>query len=40
MPSDPKGRKHPADVIGNAIHVARIAIGEITETLPSGLMTR
>jgi acyl-CoA reductase-like NAD-dependent aldehyde dehydrogenase len=34
MPRDPKGRKRPADVIGNAIHVARIATGEITETLP------
>jgi hypothetical protein len=35
MPGDPKGRKRPAEVIGNAIHVARIATGEITETLPA-----
>jgi hypothetical protein len=29
MPKDPKGRKRPADVIGNAVHVMRIATGEI-----------
>jgi hypothetical protein len=34
MPRDPKGRKRPADVIGNAIHVAKIATGEIEEALP------
>ncbi len=34
MPTGPKGQKRPADVIGNAILVARIATGEITETIP------
>jgi hypothetical protein len=33
MPRGPKGEKRPADVIGNAVHVMRIATGEITETL-------
>ena len=32
MPTGPKGEKRPADVIGNAIHVMRIATGEIEET--------
>ena len=31
MPRGPKGEKRPADVIGNAVHVMRIATGEITE---------
>ena len=31
MPKGPKGQKRPADVIGNAIKVARIATGEIVE---------
>jgi hypothetical protein len=34
MPRGPKGEKRPADVIGNAVHVMRIATGE-TETLPN-----
>lgn len=34
MPKDLKGRKRPADVISNAVHVMRIAIGEIDETKP------
>jgi hypothetical protein len=33
MPRGPKGEKRPADVIGNAIHVMKIATGEIEETL-------
>ena len=33
MPKGPKGQKCPADVIGNAIKVARIATGEEEETL-------
>jgi hypothetical protein len=33
MPKGPKGEKRPADVIGNAIHVMKIATGEIEETL-------
>jgi hypothetical protein len=36
MPRGPKGEKRPADVIGNAVHVMRIATGEIEESLPSG----
>lgn len=32
MPKGPKGEKRPADVIGGAVHVMRIATGEITET--------
>lgn len=33
MPKTPKGHKRPADVISNAVHVMRIATGEIGETL-------
>lgn len=33
MPRGPKGEKRPADVIGNAVHVMRIATGEIEEEL-------
>ena len=32
MPRGPKGEKRPADVIGNAVHVMRIATGEIEES--------
>jgi hypothetical protein len=31
MPRGPKGEKRPADVIGNAVHVMRIATGEMEE---------
>ena len=31
MPKGPKGQKRPADVIGNAVKVMRIATGEETE---------
>ena len=31
MPKGPKGEKRPADVIGNAVHVMRIATGEAEE---------
>ncbi len=34
MPRGPKGEKRPADVIGNAVHVMRIATGEIEESTP------
>ena len=34
MPKGPKGEKRPADVIGAAIMVARIATGEEEETAP------
>lgn len=33
MPKGPRGEKRPADVIGNAVHIMRIATGEIKETL-------
>jgi hypothetical protein len=32
MPRGPKGEKRPADVIGNAVRVMRIATGEIDES--------
>lgn len=32
MPRGPKGERRPADVIGNAVHVMRIATGEVEET--------
>ena len=35
MPQGPKGQKRPADVIGNAIKVARIATGEEEEDMPN-----
>lgn len=31
MPKGPKGEKRPGDVIGAAVHVAKIATGEIEE---------
>jgi len=31
MPKGPRGEKRPADVIGNAVRVMRIATGEETE---------
>jgi hypothetical protein len=33
MPKGPQGQKRPADVIGNAIKVARLATGEEEEAL-------
>jgi hypothetical protein len=36
MPRGPKGERRPADVIGNAVHVMRIATGDIEETPSSG----
>jgi hypothetical protein len=35
MPKGPRGEKRPADVIGNAVHVMRIATGEIEDEIPS-----
>jgi len=32
MPKGPQGQKRPADAIGNAVHIAKIATGEIQET--------
>jgi hypothetical protein len=34
MPRGPRGERRPSDVIGNAVHVMRIATGEIIEELP------
>lgn len=31
MPTGPKGQRRPADVIGNAVRVMRIATGEETD---------
>jgi hypothetical protein len=33
MPTGPKGEKRPADVIGNAVRVMRIATGEEEEAI-------
>ena len=33
MPKGPQGQKRPADVVGNAVHVMRIATGEITDVV-------
>ena len=33
MPKGPKGQNRPADVISNAVHVMRIATGEIEENV-------
>ena len=32
MPKGPQGQRRPADVVGCAVHVARIATGEIEDT--------
>ena len=32
MPTGPKGQKRPADAIGNAVMIGRIATGEIEDT--------
>lgn len=34
MPTGPKGQKRPADVVANAILVAKIATGGAVETVP------
>ena len=34
MPKGPKGEKRPADVIGNAVHIMRIATGEVEDAAP------
>jgi hypothetical protein len=36
MPTGPKGEKRPADVIGNAVKVMRIATGEEPEDYDAG----
>ena len=35
MPKRPQGQKRPADVIGNAVRVMRIATGEDQDVLPN-----
>ncbi len=35
MPRGPKGERRPRDVIGNAVHVMRLATGNITEDIPT-----
>ena len=35
MPRGPNGEKRPADVVGCAVHVMKIATGEIEEDLPA-----
>ncbi len=32
MPKGPQGQERPANVIGNAVHIAKIATGEVEET--------
>jgi hypothetical protein len=34
MPRGPRGEKRPADVIGNAVKVMRIAVGEDSDIVP------
>ena len=36
MPVGPSGEKRPADVIGNAVKVAKIATGEIEDDVEPG----
>jgi hypothetical protein len=40
MPKGPKGEKRPADVIGNAVKVMRIAVGEDFETAPKDKVSK
>ncbi len=35
MPRGPKGERRPADVIGNAVHVMRVATDQITDDVPA-----
>jgi hypothetical protein len=35
MPKGPKGQKRPADVIGNAVKIGRIATGDIEDDIPA-----
>ena len=35
MPKGPNGEKRPADTVGCAVHVAKLATGEIEDELPS-----
>jgi len=40
MPKGPQGQKRPADVIGNAVKVMRIATGEAEEDIPPDTRNR
>ena len=40
MPRGPNGERRPADVVGCAVTVAKIATGEIEEDLPEHLELR
>lgn len=40
MPKGPQGQKRPADVIGNAVLVAKIATGEEEDAQPKSLAKR
>ena len=40
MPTGPKGQKRPADVIGNAVRVMRIATGEEADDVMTTARTR
>ena len=35
MPRSPKGERRPRDVIGDSVHVMRIATGQIADDVPS-----
>lgn len=34
MPRGPKGERRPADAIGNAVLIAKIATGEVEDAIP------
>ncbi len=34
MPKGPRGEKRPADVVGNAVLIGRIAVGEAQDSRP------
>jgi hypothetical protein len=40
VPSDPKGHRRPADVIGNAVDVAKIPTGELGSPAADDAKTR
>ena len=40
MPKGPRGERRPADTIGCAVHVARVATREITEELDEAPSSR
>lgn len=35
MPKGPRGEKRPADVVGNAVLIGRIAVGEVEDGKPA-----